>query len=354
MAHSRHKVRSRSSRVDRSKQPTTCGHGFPHRVTRTTELRLSDNQYRIHHRFDHMKMASCDASQYMHKAIPSSAKPPASHPTYSMANDPVHPVAYLTMNMEVLKASSAFSQRVGARAMEGRKLTDFILETEANKSNAIREYFANELRRRKPSYLPAGFSANIQDKQDTRLSLDNFGQLVQYFEESLTFVGLYGCHRVLGLHAVLATAGSYYFIIVSLALPSRHALVWLPPHLRSPLILLENQRPDSNIEPNELMALEGHMHCHGGYSSSVGEPRTSSFLSGSPGVSNSGQNKISGEMSTNTHRNQRRPWEGLEGEFPKSPQLSLLGRPHPMPWIEERGTSLSRQSNQMDITYLIA
>ncbi|UNI21656.1 hypothetical protein JDV02_007628 [Purpureocillium takamizusanense] len=128
------------------------------------------------------------------------------------------PVAFLTMGMEFAKTSPAFLKILGVASLTGRRLRDLVVDTDVDSVMLLQNRVVEEQRRREPNYLPPilGGGPALQGLGFTATEISQF---VFSIQDRLTFVCPDGYARQFGLHMGLGKEGSFYFVVMLLAVP---------------------------------------------------------------------------------------------------------------------------------------
>ncbi|KJZ79846.1 hypothetical protein HIM_00560 [Hirsutella minnesotensis 3608] len=132
------------------------------------------------------------------------------------------PVVYLTMNMEITKASPTFLDAIGAGNVVGRRLGDISAGTEADKIHKIQNQLLGEQKRREPNYLPPILGLGGPAFQGIGFSADDVARFPLEMEEQLAFIGADGHLRQFPIRAGLGEEGSFFFVVILLCGPPRY------------------------------------------------------------------------------------------------------------------------------------
>lgn len=184
---------------------------------------LLDNSYQAHESLQPPEIL-IDDSLAKHGGQTSSSNSKYFNTSLSAGPATPNPVAYLTIDLQFLKASTTFWDVVGLPNMAGRSLGDVVLTTEKEKLAQIRAHFHSEQKARDPKYIPPvlenGFY-NIKELgfvEASRFPLDFYGRLA--------FVGANGYASLMSIRAGLAKEESFCFIVLLLDLPLRQSRVF--------------------------------------------------------------------------------------------------------------------------------
>jgi hypothetical protein len=171
------------------------------------------------------------AGRYIDRA--SSADANVYAPPLSIATRVTEPVAFLTTELDVVKASVSFMEATGISAA-GRKLYDLVVPAEREKVSAYQRQMLEEQTRQEPRYLPPiygkietervihGLGFNVEDV--SRFQLDR--------HDRLTFNSTDGQPRNHAVQLGLAKVESIYLIVLRLNLPGRFPYPSPSPHSR--------------------------------------------------------------------------------------------------------------------------
>ncbi|KAH6607523.1 hypothetical protein Trco_003836 [Trichoderma cornu-damae] len=143
-------------------------------------------------------------------------------PNRSILPHPMEPVAYLSMDFDIVKASPMFMDIIHASSPIGNKLSDIITPHQASFLNNLQNQLFEEQRLHEPNYLPPilgrldlaikEFGFTSEDVAKFRLNH------LEYFD----FVGFDGYTRTFPLRFGLAKEGSFYFVVFLLNLRPHH------------------------------------------------------------------------------------------------------------------------------------
>ncbi|KAK1256111.1 hypothetical protein MKX07_008370 [Trichoderma sp. CBMAI-0711] len=141
--------------------------------------------------------------------------PETAHYNSSYPGSPhaMEPLAYLSMDFSIVKASPMFMEIVHASNPMGKKLSDIVTPHQASFLNNLQNQLIEEQRLHEPNYLPPmlgrldvaikEFGFTSEDAAKFRLNhLEYFG-----------FVGYDGYTRTFPLRFGLAKEGSFYFVV---------------------------------------------------------------------------------------------------------------------------------------------
>lgn len=148
----------------------------------------------------------------------------------SMPQRPAEPVAFLTVDLELVRVSNTFVDAIGAgmaQSIQGRKLDDIIAHQERDKSAMLHRSLQEERSRRDPDLLPplAGMDGIIHGLPFDWEYLSKFSLDRQDF---LTFISAEGQARSYPIRVGLAKEDRVYFVVLLLGIQPR-PLTHLPP-----------------------------------------------------------------------------------------------------------------------------
>ncbi|KAI1409618.1 hypothetical protein F5Y13DRAFT_193123 [Hypoxylon sp. FL1857] len=133
------------------------------------------------------------------------------------------PVAFLTMDLEILRVSSTFTEVVGSRSIVGRRLWEVVSPSERDRVIALQRSLQDERSRKEPNYLPPIF-----EKQDAERVIRGLPESISRFQldrqDFFTFSGGDGQTRPIRIG--LAKEDSIYFVVLLItraAQPFPHA-----------------------------------------------------------------------------------------------------------------------------------
>jgi hypothetical protein len=153
-------------------------------------------------------------------------------PPLSIATRPPEPMLYLTMDLDIVKASATCMDIIGAPDLAGRKLVDIVVPTDRERVLALRSQFQDEQRREQPNYLPPILDRGHQILQGLGFATEDANRYKLEHQEYWNFVGIDGHARPCPVRLGLAKEGSFFFIAAMLSSPSRYAYPSPSPHSR--------------------------------------------------------------------------------------------------------------------------
>ncbi|KAI1639788.1 hypothetical protein F4809DRAFT_648328 [Biscogniauxia mediterranea] len=138
------------------------------------------------------------------------------------------PVAFLTMDLEVAKASNTFVEAIGAQSLLGRRLLDIVSSPERDRVLALQRALQDEQSRKEPNYLPPIYGKQEAERVIRALpfSAESISKYQLDHHEFFTFIAADGQPRSYQLRVGLAKEDSIYFVVL-LVVPMGRAY---PPH----------------------------------------------------------------------------------------------------------------------------
>lgn len=141
--------------------------------------------------------------------------------------------AYLNMEMQIVKATSSFSETLGLHSVLSRKLQEIVSPVDQDKLLRLQRGFEDERREREPNYLPPIYLAKFEEDraiQSVGFSPEEIGQARTNRQEMLTFQAPDGQQRTFQLRLGLAKKNSAYFMVALLSVPAP-VPVYQPPSI---------------------------------------------------------------------------------------------------------------------------
>lgn len=152
------------------------------------------------------------------------------------------PAAFLTMELEVAKASPAFLEALGlvtphgSQQIKGRKLTDLIGPMDREKALSHQRQMQAEQAQREPNYLPPIYGKQEEDRviQSLGFGIEDLSRFQLDRTELFTFQGAVdGQQRIFSVRMGLAKVESIYLIVLLLSVQPRTVPYPSPsPHTR--------------------------------------------------------------------------------------------------------------------------
>jgi hypothetical protein len=165
------------------------------------------------------------APRYLEHALQGDANmypaPMGPTPRSQPPQDPI--CAYLTMEMQVAKASPSFGDTVGLPSVISRRFQDIVIPNDREKVARLQRGFEDERRDREPNYLPPIYLVKFEEDrviQSVGFSPEEISGIVMNRQEMFTFQGQDGQQRVFQVRLGLAKRESTYFIVLQLQMPA--------------------------------------------------------------------------------------------------------------------------------------
>ncbi|KAI1503872.1 hypothetical protein F5X99DRAFT_416911 [Biscogniauxia marginata] len=133
------------------------------------------------------------------------------------------PVAFLTMDLGVAKASSTFVEAIGAQSFLGRSLLDIVNAPERDRVISLQRALQEEQGRKEPNYLPPIYGKQEAERviQALPFSSESISKYQLDRQDFLTFVAADGQPRPYPIRIGLAKEDSIYFVVLLLNPPGR-------------------------------------------------------------------------------------------------------------------------------------
>lgn len=130
--------------------------------------------------------------------------------------------AYLTMDMQIAKATQSFSDTIGVQSVVAKRFHDVVSTNDRDKVFRLQRVFEDERREREPNYLPPIYPKFEEDRaiQSVSFGPENMSQFRAERQETFTFQGPDGQQRTFQVRFGLAKKESTYFVILLLSLPA--------------------------------------------------------------------------------------------------------------------------------------
>ncbi|KAI2624196.1 hypothetical protein GGR54DRAFT_565263 [Hypoxylon sp. NC1633] len=133
------------------------------------------------------------------------------------------PVAFLTTDLEIAKASRTFIEAVGFQSIQGRRLVDVVSPAERDRVIALQKSLQDEQGRKEPNYLPPIFGK--QEAERVILALPFSPESISRFQldrqDFFTFIAGDGQPRLYPIRIGLAKEDSIYFVVLLLTRPAQ-------------------------------------------------------------------------------------------------------------------------------------
>ncbi|CAI4210617.1 unnamed protein product [Parascedosporium putredinis] len=182
--------------------------------------------------------ARFEGSRYIERALASDANVyPA--PPLSITTRPPEPVAYLTMEWELVKASATFLELVGLQAPSGRSLFDVVLPVERERIAGYKTALQEDRSRQEPRYLPPIFNKQESERviQTLGFGAEDISRVQLERHGLLTFLSTDG-QRSMPFQFGLTKVESIYVVPRSRAKCSCVFTISQPPRVRGEWIVV--------------------------------------------------------------------------------------------------------------------
>ncbi|PKS08981.1 hypothetical protein jhhlp_003594 [Lomentospora prolificans] len=185
------------------------------------------------HRVLKSQPSESTASRYIERALPSDASVYPATPL-SVTTRPPEPVAYLTMELEIVKASTSFLEVVGIQSLKGRALYDVVLPAERDRVDGYKRQLHDDRARQEPRYLPPIFNKHESERviQALGFGAEDFSRIPLDRPGHLTFLAVDGQQRSLSFQFGLTKVESIYVVVLRLNVASRYPYPSPSPHSR--------------------------------------------------------------------------------------------------------------------------
>ncbi|KAL6881127.1 hypothetical protein J3F83DRAFT_34264 [Trichoderma novae-zelandiae] len=193
-------------------------------------------------------------SSYRPPDAPSTDAASRSYQERSLAPDPAHynssypgtphavePLAYLSMEFDIVKASPMFMEIVHSSSPMGNKLSDIVTPHQASFLNSLQSQLFEEQRLHEPNYLPPMLGRLDLAIKEFGFTSEDVAKFRLNHLEYFGFVGYDGYTRTFPLRFGLAKEGSFYFVVFLLSLQQHQPQ--LPPPLPSQQLAPQPQQP---------------------------------------------------------------------------------------------------------------
>ncbi|KAK0390959.1 hypothetical protein NLU13_0461 [Sarocladium strictum] len=150
----------------------------------------------------------------------------------SIATRAPEPVLYLTLDLDIVKASTTFMDITGTSDLIGRKLADLVVPGDRERVLALRAQLHDEQKREQPNYLPPILDRGHQILQGLGFASEDVNRYKFEHQEYWHFVGADGHARPCPVRIGLAKEGSFFFVAALLNSPNRYAYPSPSPHSR--------------------------------------------------------------------------------------------------------------------------
>ncbi|OLN81183.1 hypothetical protein CCHL11_10411 [Colletotrichum chlorophyti] len=155
-------------------------------------------------------------------------------PPPSVAQSAPEPVVFLTMELEIARASPTFADAVGILNVRGRTLFDIVLPSERDKLHNHQRHMQEERSRKDPVYLPPIFGRQEQERvfDSLRFEADEVARFQLDRQDFFVFAASDGQPRSYSVRLGLAKRDSIYFIVLSINTAPRYPYPSPSPHAR--------------------------------------------------------------------------------------------------------------------------
>ncbi|KAK1996725.1 hypothetical protein LX36DRAFT_579866 [Colletotrichum falcatum] len=184
------------------------------------------------------------APRYLDRASMADANLYGQPPPLAATGAP-EPVVFLTMELEIARASPAFADAVGIPSVRGRSLLDIVLASERDKIQNHQRSMQDERSRKDPVYLPPIFGRQEQERvfDSLRFEADEISRFQLDRQDFLVFAAADGQPRSYSVRLGLAKRESIYFIVLLVNAAPRFPLPSSSPHAReAPYLYQQHQQ----------------------------------------------------------------------------------------------------------------
>ncbi|TDZ47232.1 hypothetical protein CTRI78_v008631 [Colletotrichum trifolii] len=174
------------------------------------------------------------APRYLDRASPADANLYSHPPHISAATGVPEPVMFLTMDLDIARASQTFCDAVGISSVRGRKLLDIVLPADRDKVHGHQRQIQDERARNDPVYLPPIFGKQEQERvfESLRFEADEISRFQLDRQDFLAFASSDGQPRSYSVRMGLAKRDSIYFVVLLLNSAPRYPYPSPSPHAR--------------------------------------------------------------------------------------------------------------------------
>ncbi|KAJ6790386.1 hypothetical protein PWT90_07767 [Aphanocladium album] len=131
------------------------------------------------------------------------------------------PVVYMRTNMEVVKASSSFSEAVGITGFVGRRIMDIVVPETSETMMELCTALNMEQKRKEPTYLPPIFDKGEESARALSFAPEIVSRIDFNHQAYATFRSHDGQPRSYPIRLGLLKEGSFFFIAALLSVQSR-------------------------------------------------------------------------------------------------------------------------------------
>lgn len=144
------------------------------------------------------------------------------------------PVAFMNLNLEIVKASPTFQDAVGAPTLRGRTLFDIVAPPEGPKIQRHQASMQEERSRKDPMYLPPIFGKEHVERvfEAFRFDAEELSRIPMDRHDVLVFLSADGQRRSFSVRIGSAKRDSIYFIAIALNISAGYPYSSPSPHSR--------------------------------------------------------------------------------------------------------------------------
>ncbi|RBQ69708.1 hypothetical protein VDGD_10262 [Verticillium dahliae] len=155
-------------------------------------------------------------------------------PPLAIPSSAAEPVAFLNLDMEVVKASPTFMDAIGISDIRGRALFDLVTPSERTKVQGHQLVLQEERSRKDPMYLPPIFGKQEEERvfETLRFDAEELARIQMDRRDMLAFAAPGGQLRSFLVRFGSAKRDSTYFIALMLVLPPGDPYATTSPHAR--------------------------------------------------------------------------------------------------------------------------
>ncbi|KAK1979934.1 hypothetical protein LZ30DRAFT_595786 [Colletotrichum cereale] len=199
------------------------------------------------------------APRYLDRASMADANMYGQPPPPPPAAGAQEPVVFLTMELEIARASPAFADAVGIPSVRGRSLLDIVLASERDKIQNHQRGMQDERSRKDPVYLPPIFGRQEQERvfDSLRFEADELSRFQLDRQDFFVFAAADGQPRSYPVRLGLAKRESIYFIVLLVNAAPRFPYPSPSPHAREVPYLYQPQ-PQPPPPPQQQQAYAQH------------------------------------------------------------------------------------------------
>ena len=133
------------------------------------------------------------------------------------ARSPEEPVAFLTLDLDISRASHSFLGAVGRASVMGLKLANVLVPEDWTRASRLQQQAQEEQTRNEPAYLPPLFNDRSESvMQSLSFATEEVSRYSFQWLDVFTFVGDDGRARQFPVRAGLAKRNSIYFVVLLL------------------------------------------------------------------------------------------------------------------------------------------